>query len=189
MAMITKTVELDSITVSVKRQPNALMLDKLLTLEPKLQRARELMAKGHFQLALEALPGASREIEVRNVSAVCLLRMQRYAPAIDILRTIALNSKTNQLREDAPDHIRINLAVALFFGGCPAGGLEAIQEINREDDPSIKMLRECVGRWVSEMSFFQRLDWRLNRIAPKRRPEPPSQPLGLCLWDLACLST
>lgn len=185
MAILSKSVESASNIPSVSRQQNSQAVEKLLKLEPKLQQARELMAKGQYQLALGVLPTASRDIEVRNACAVCLLRTHRYEQAIDMLRTVALNSKTNRVREDVPDHVRINFAIALFFGGQPAGGLEALLEINREEDPSVIMLREHARKWVAEMSFFRRLDWRLNRVAPKQRPVPPTEPVGMCIWDLA----
>ncbi len=143
------------------------------------------MAKGEYQLALGVLPAANQDIEVRNICAVCLMRMNRFKEAIGLLRTVTLNTQINRVREDVADHIRINFAIALFFGGQPAGGLEALQEIDRENDSSVIMLREQTRRWVSQMTFWRRLDWRMSRIAPRTLPVPPDAPLGKCFWDVA----
>lgn len=142
------------------------------------------MQKGDYQQALSALPNDNRNIEVRNTCAVCFMRMHRFKEAMDVLRTVALNSAINVVRNDVPDHVRINFAIALFYGGQPAGGLEALQEIRRESDPCVIMLREQARQWVASMGFFRRLDWRMNRVAPKTMPVPPAEPLGRCIWDV-----
>lgn len=153
-------------------------------LEHKLLHARQLMAKGEYQKALIALPSPNRDLEVRNVCAVCLMRMNRFEESIDLLRTVSINSNINRMREDVPLHIRINFATSLYFGGRPAGGLEALQEIRCDDHPAVKLVYEHARLWVAQMSFIRRLDWRLNGIAPKQLPSPPSQPVGICIWDL-----
>ncbi|HBJ35334.1 MAG TPA: hypothetical protein DDZ51_11395 [Planctomycetaceae bacterium] len=169
-------------SVTFKSQPNPTeIIDKL---EPKLQHARQLMAKGDYQKALTTLPSSNRDLEVRNVCAVCLMRMNRFEEAIDLLRPVTVNSSIHKMREDVPIHIRINFATALYFGGRPAGGLEALQEIGCEDHSAVKLVREHARHWVAQMSFIRRIDWRLNGIAPKKLPAPPSQSIGICVWEL-----
>lgn len=184
MAFPSKPVASVSIATPVtsKSQPNPTEI--AYKLEPKLQHARQLMAKGEYQKALTTLPSSNRDLEVRNVCAVCLMRMNRFEEAIDLLRPVAINSSINKMREDVPIHIRINFATALYFGGRPAGGLEALQEIKCEDHPSVKLVREHARNWVAQMSFLRRLDWRFNGIAPKQLPSPPNQAVGICIWDL-----
>jgi len=184
MALITKPIQSVSIasTVATKTQPTPTEI--AFKLEPKLLHARQLMDRGEFQKALTSLPASNRDLEVRNVCAVCLMRMNRFEEAIDLLRTVSINSSINRLRDDVPVHIRINFATSLYFGGRPAGGLEALQELRCDDHPAVKLVREHARGWVAQMSFIRRLDWKLNGIAPKQLPTPPSQPLGICIWDL-----
>jgi len=185
MPIVSKTSEVKLQPLSPENLGKTASKGKILKLEPKFDHARELLNRGEYQLALGVLPAANSDLEVRNICAVCFIRLHRFAEAIDLLRTVALNAKINQVRTDVPDHIRVNFAIALFFGGQPAGGLEALREIDREQDPSVVMLREQARKWVASMSFFRRLDWRLNGVAPKVLPIPPNEPMGKCIWDLA----
>ena len=72
------------------------------------------------------------------------MRMGKFAQAIVPLRSIALNTSTFHLRPEIPEHIKINFAIALFFGGEPAGGLDALADISREDDPQVQSAL-CAG--------------------------------------------
>jgi hypothetical protein len=184
MAFITKPVQSVSITNAVASKPHPNPTELAFRLEPKLLHAKQLMDKREFQKALTLLPSSNRDLEVRNVCAVCLMRMNRFEESIDLLRTVSINSSINRLRDDVPLHIKINFATSLYFGGRPAGGLEALQELQCDDHPAIKLVRDHANDWVAQMSFIRRLDWRLNGIAPKQLPAPPNQPVGICIWDL-----
>ncbi len=180
MAFITKPIPSVSIASQTLQPP----MEIAYKLEPKLQQARQLMAKGEYQKALTSLPSSNRDLEVRNVCAVCLMRMSRFEEAVDLLRPVTINSNINKMREDVPMHIRLNFATALYFGGRPAGGLEALQEARCEDHPAVKLVREHARNWVAQMSFIRRLDWRLNGIAPKQLPSPPNFVVGICIWGI-----
>lgn len=184
MAFTSKPIASVSITNTITSKAQHTAAEIAYKLEPKLLHARQLMSKGEYQKALSALPSSNRDLEVRNVCAVCLMRMNRFEEAIDLLRTVSINSNINRLRDDVPLHVRINFATSLYFGGRPAGGLEALQEIKHDDHPAVKLVREHARKWVAQMSFIRRLDWRLNGIAPKQLPGPPSQTVGICIWDL-----
>lgn len=144
MAIITNTSDIKNNQLATSLRPHSSGDNKAVKLDPKLHQARELISRGEYQRALAVLPAASRHLEVRNTCAVCFIRMHRFKDAIDLLRTVSLNTRTNEVRNDVPDHIRINFAIALFYGGQPSGALDAIREIDREQDPSIVMLREQV---------------------------------------------
>lgn len=154
-------------------------------LDPKLRLVKSLTDKGEYDRALEALSKNSTDPEVLNCRGVCLLRMHEFAKAISPLRMVALNPSTFHLKENVAMHIKINLAIALFFGGEPGGGLDTLAEIkNSENDPEVLMIHRHTKRWVQEMNLFRRLDWYLNRIAPKKGPVPPVEPIGRFLWDI-----
>jgi len=185
MAFIAKSADQNLKSVHTHAVQAAREVENRFKLEPRLRRAQQLMFEGEYARALAALPEVHRDLEIRNVAAVCMIRLGRFKDAIDLLRTVTVNSNINRMRDDVPPHIRINFAIALFYGGQPAGGLEALYEVGRDDDPSVIMLREHARRWVAGMSFLRRLDWRFNGIAPKTLPVPPAEPLGRCFWDLA----
>ncbi len=52
------------------------------------------------------------------------MRLGQFEQAIPLLRAIALNNSSQTTSDRVPQHIRVNYATALFFGGQPAGGLE-----------------------------------------------------------------
>ncbi len=154
-------------------------------LDPKLQRIRDAAAKGDYQRALEMLAADSYDLEIRNCRAVCLIRLQRFEQAYGVLRPLIVNSVSQTVRAEAPDHIKINFAIALFYGGLPSGAMDVLLETNREDDPAVQKLREATKEWVAGMGFLRRLDWKVNRIAPKTQPTVPQETMGRFSWEVA----
>lgn len=154
-------------------------------LDPRLKVVKSFADKGDYERALSAIPANNMEPEIQNCRAVCFMRLNRFSQAIGPLRMAALNTSTVHLRDGTPNHIKINFAFALFFGGEPAGGLKTLGEIRMEDDTEVKKLRAYAKSWASDMSFFRRIDWQLNGVAPKHGPPPPAGPVGRFVWELA----
>lgn len=141
--------------------------------------------RDEYARALEAIPAHSSDQELVNCRAVCLMRLRNFEKAIGLLRGVVLNKSTVRLRPEIADHIKINFAIALFYGGEPAGAMEALSEIRLESDPGVKLLRAEEKSWTAQMNLFRRLDWYLNRIAPKLQPQPPVESVGRFIWDVA----
>ncbi len=183
MAILNKAVQQ---SVSPITETNA-VTQKMGTvpLDPKLSRVKEVTAKGDYQHALEMLTSQSQALEYRNSRAVCLIRLHRFEEAIGVLRTQVLDPVTLIVRSEIPTHVKVNFAIALFYGGMPAGAFDVLNEIRCEEDPSVQQLRNAVNEWVSGMSFLRKLDWKLNRIAPKTLPTVPQSKLGQFIWDVA----
>jgi len=155
-----------------------------IQLDPRLKQVKLLTDQGAYEQAFRAIPTSNSDLEILNTRAVCMMRMGKFAPAITLLRSVALNTSTFHLRSEIPHHLKINYATALFFGGEPAGGIDALADIQREDDPQVKMLRQQCKIWVKGMSMWRRLDWYLNRIAPNFGPPLPESPVGCFTWEL-----
>lgn len=158
---------------------------RAMSLDSRLAKAHGLAVKGQYVEAIRALPADSRDPETKNTIAVCLMRLGQFEQAIPLLRAIALNNALQTTNGRVPQHIRMNYASALFFGGQPAGGLEVLAEVNSPDDPSVWLIRDSAKEWISQMSFLRKIDWMLNRIAPKNRPVPVRTPVGQFIWELA----
>lgn len=154
-------------------------------LDAKLAQAREFISRGDYAGALRILPADSKNAEIKNAAAVCLIRLGQFEKAIAVLRSVALNSAFQTVREETPEHIRINYAIALVFGGRPAGGLDVLNGVGSAEHRSVRIVHEAIRVWVSEMSFFRKIDWKLNRIAPANPPAPPIEKLGEFIWDVA----
>ncbi len=175
----------NNITADSKNTSQPLPNNELpFKLDSRLKQVKTLIDRGDLQGAFNAVPNNSSDVEVLNCRAVCLMRMNKFSLAIAPLRSIALNTSTFHLRPEIPQHIRINYAIALFFGGEPSGGLDALADIQREDDPQVKMIRAQAKAWSASMNWLQRFDWYVNRIAPKALPKPPSDAVGYLAWEL-----
>lgn len=154
-------------------------------LDPKLRAVKELTDRGEYARALEVLSNNTNDPEMLHCRGVCLLRLREFKQAISPLRLAALNPSTFHVHEHVANHIKINFAIALFFGGEPVGGLETLAEVKHEEkNPSVLMIHRQTNLWVKEMSLFRRLDWYLNRIAPNKGPAPPVERLGQFAWEL-----
>ena len=157
-------------------------------LDPKLRLVKNLTDKEEFKRALEALSKNTMDPELLNCRGVCLLRLREFPQAISPFRMAALNPSTFHVHAHVANHIKINFAIALFFGGEPKGGLEALAEVKHsENDPSVLMLHRQTKLWVRDMSLFRRLDWYLNRVAPKKGPTPPIERIGRFVWELEAI--
>jgi hypothetical protein len=154
-------------------------------LSEKLLLVKGAAASGDYTRAILVLPADNREPEFLNCRAVCLLRMHRFEEAVDLLRGVVLSPGTVILRSGVPRHYAVNFAIALFYGGRPAGAIDILDELNSEQDESVRKFRQSIDEWVRSMSFFARLDWKLNRIPPKKLPTVPAFGLGQFTWDLA----
>lgn len=150
----------------------------------RLKQVKSLTDQGDYQQAFRTIPTHNTDLEILNTRAVCMMRMGQFAPAITLLRSVTLNTSTFHLRSEVPLHVKVNYACALFFGGEPAGGLDALADIQREDDPQVKMLRQQCQVWVSNMNLWRRLDWYFNRVAPKVGPPLPNSAVGYFVWEL-----
>ena len=57
-----------------------------------MAKANRLVTGGQYQAALDLLNSAGRSPQVLNLRGVCLLRMNRYAEAIQLYRSLVLNA-------------------------------------------------------------------------------------------------
>lgn len=145
----------------------------------KMSMAYQYFDKQEYQKAFDLLSSSGCDIEEQNMRAVCMMRLNRFEEAYKLLRPVAFRSNVGLPREGVPLHVWINLATSLYFGGRPAGALEILADARCEDHPAVQLVRQHHRRWVAEMSFLRRLDWRLNRVAPKQLPKPPNVPVGI----------
>jgi hypothetical protein len=154
-------------------------------MDPTLHLVKKLTDKGEYARALDVLSKYTTNPETLNSRGVCLLRMHKFAEAIGPFRMAALNMGSMQVHEHIASHIKINFAIALFFGGFPAGGLDTLSEFKHsENDPGVSMLRKQAELWEQSMSPWRRFYWRVTRIAPAKAPPTPKDPIGRFVWDL-----
>jgi hypothetical protein len=135
-----------------------------------LRRAMRHAVAGEYQKTLDLLRSDGRNARVRNTRAVCLMRLGRHEEAIRVLRELVMTPGSTWMRAEAPTVHKINFATALLLGGHPNGCLDMLAEIKEPKHPSIVRLQAAVGRWVSSLSLWQKLNWWVYGIVPAKRP-------------------
>ena len=183
MAILAPKNDPKSIQPTASHSLPNLAADPLRTADSKFQQVRNWADKGDYKRALQTLPADSRDAEIRNCRAVCLIRLHQFEAAVDLLRADVLNAGTMAVKQNVAEHIKINFATALLFGGYPAGAMDVLSELNDESHPDVQVLRTATRQWAAQMNWLRRLDWRFNRVAPKTRPLAPPQPLGRFCWE------
>lgn len=139
-------------------------------LDLMLRRAMRQVACGNYEKALDMLHSDGRDARVRNARGVCLMRMGCYEAAIRVLRELVMKPGCTWMRPEVPTIYKINFATALLLGGHPNGCLDMLAEIKEPTHPSIVRLQAAVDRWVSSLSFWQKLNWWVYGIVPAKRP-------------------
>lgn len=135
-------------------------------------RVIESIQNQKYADACAALRALSPSPMVSETLSVCLMRSGRTEEALVILRSLALSPGTTTLRKTASDLTRLNFAMALTMKGLPSGGVEILSELRDRDSVPAVRLRGAISNWMDGLSFWRRLDWRLNRIDPPNTVVP-----------------
>jgi hypothetical protein len=110
-----------------------------------------------------------------NARATCLLRLEQYQDAVDLLRGLVLGTGGVTYRQDVPAVFQANFATALLAVGNLSGCLSMLKNIKDQQHPAIQELRAVIDQWNRNLSLWQKLRWRLGG-----EPAPPALdfPLG-----------
>ncbi|MCA9145604.1 MAG: hypothetical protein H6823_06850 [Planctomycetaceae bacterium] len=126
-----------------------------------------LIAKGDYENAYGLLKHeGSREPLMVNAKGVCLLRLGRYVEAADLFRNMVLAPGCMWIRKESPTCYKLNFATALLLAGHPSGCRDILAEINDDTNPTVIALRDTIKRWVSGLSFWQKVNWWTGKIEP-----------------------
>jgi hypothetical protein len=137
-----------------------------------LDQVKSLLDAGKPHEALKLLSRDGSEW-ARNARAVCYLRLGDAQAAVDMLRGLVVSGHIN-LRHDAPLIFKTNFATALFLSGNIDGGASLLHDLRNERHDSVQKLRAAVEKWKSNMSFWEKLRWRLGgKSAPFSLDYPP----------------
>jgi hypothetical protein len=134
------------------------------------QRLVELVARGDYDRAIQFLHATGKGSASQHDKAVCLMRLGRFAEAVEILRKLVLNHDCVWMRPDVPLVYKTNFATALLLGGHPAGCRSLLGELDDGTIPAVIKMREILSNWEKTMNFWQRLNWRWMGIEPENKP-------------------
>ncbi len=108
----------------------------------------------------------------RSCLGVCAMRIGKNDEAIQIFRGLSLSPGTTMVRGDADDVLLINYSTALLLGNLPSGALDVLGELKDRNAPAADQIRSAINGWVRGLSFWRRLDWKLNHIEPRNCSVP-----------------
>lgn len=131
-----------------------------------LQSIRTAITQEDYLAAISLLRQAGDDREIRNMLAVCLMRAGQARDAVQIYRQLVLVQGCTWIRPEIPDSYKRNYATALMLSGYPNGALEILRETDDVDDLVAVRIRVAIQNWVKTLSFWRRLDWKINRIEP-----------------------
>jgi hypothetical protein len=142
------------------------------SIHPALQRAWGLIQKSDYAGAAALLAAAGRDPQVRNTLGVCLMRMGSVDKAVDVFRSFVLMPGTALERREVSNASKRNFATALLMKGFPSGTLSVLAEIHEPDHPMAVRLYSAITQWEKSLSWFRRLDWKLNGVEPRNCQVP-----------------
>lgn len=146
--------------------------DSTPLMNPALQRAWGLIQKSDYAGAAALLAAAGRDPHVRNTLGVCLMRMGSVDKAVDVYRSFVLMPGTVLERREVSNASKRNFATALLMKGFPSGALSVLAAIHDPDHPMAVRLYSAITRWEKSLSWFRRLDWKLNGVEPSNCQVP-----------------
>ncbi|OYP34158.1 hypothetical protein [Rhodopirellula sp. MGV] len=129
-------------------------------------RVIQAIAAGDYATACDALQAMSCTPKQRDVLGVCFIRAGRFQSAVELYKSMCLLHNTTMLRPGIEDSVKINYATAVLLAGRPSGALEILADVVNHSNDEELVLRTAIKEWERSLSFWQRLDWRLNRIQP-----------------------
>ena len=141
--------------------------DSPLTVPPAMRQANSLIQKNDYAGAVNLLASAGRDPQVRNALGVCLMRSGRIDQAVEVFRSFVLMPGSVMERPDVSNACKRNFATALLMKGFPSGALTVLAETREPEDIMEMRLRSAIKQWEKSLSWFRRLDWKMNGIEPR----------------------
>ncbi|WP_182868280.1 hypothetical protein [Stieleria mannarensis] len=129
-------------------------------------RISQQIQNGNYAAAYDALRTMPRSPGNLSCLGVLAMRIGHTDEAIRIFRGMVLCPGTTICRRDADDTLLINYATALLLGNLPSGAIDVLGNLNNRDALPAIQIRSAIKRWASGLSFWRRLDWKLNHIEP-----------------------
>lgn len=132
-----------------------------------LDRVEQQLNGGHPRKAMElVLHNSDTSPWIKNALGVCQLRLQHPKAAVDLFRSLAVESGVF-FRKSAPAIFKSNFATALLLSENLNGFLRAMDDLDDVEHPEFVRLRAAIARWYGEMGLWERLCWNVFGIVPR----------------------
>jgi hypothetical protein len=138
---------------------------------------KKLIDENQNNKALEILNHISdKSIWSQNAHAVCLMRLNSFKAAIQVLTPVVFLSNSIAINSEVPDKVKLNLAEAMLLFGNVAGAAQLISAC-KDDCQSRNKLEIAIKRWKKSQSICSRLMILLG-ILPLDKPIAVEPPFG-----------
>ncbi len=94
------------------------------------------------------------------------MRLPSVEAAVAVFRSFVIKPGTVNLRPEISGICKRNFATALLMKGIPSGALSVLREMNEPNNPMTLTLYSVIRKWERSLTWWQRLDWKINRIEP-----------------------
>ena len=132
---------------------------------PVLGQVERLLEAGDAESALALFPPSGADDPLlENARGVCLMRLGRFAAAVDLYRALLVEDDTVFLNLDRPTHFITNYATALLLEQNVAGCLSTLEELKQEENPMVRVLRGAIRQWRRELGWWGRLLLALSGV-------------------------
>lgn len=130
------------------------------------QKAWSLIQRNDYSTAANLLASAGHDIHVRNALGVCMMRSGKVDQAVDLFRSFVLMPGSLIERPEVSNACKRNFATALLMKGLPSGAMSVLAETHDHEHMVAVRLYAAVKQWEQSLSWFRRLDWKLNGVEP-----------------------
>lgn len=136
------------------------------TSNPAVQKAWVQIQKNDYMAAANLLASAGRDAQVLNTLGVCLMRLGKVDQAVDVFRSFVLMPGSVIERPEVSNACKRNFATALLMKGLPSSALSVLADTHDPDHLMAVRLYAGIIKWEQSLSWFRRLDWKINGCEP-----------------------
>ena len=143
------------------------MTTGMLTSQGLIVAVDRRLAEGRRDDALHLLRTFKAEsLEMRNAYGVGLMRAGEFNTAIDVFRSLVLDSSGVCVKPDVPDTVLVNYATALLLARNVTGCVEALKDVRVQNHAGVIRLLSAINEWKKQMSWWRRAWLRLSGVSP-----------------------
>lgn len=132
------------------------MTVKTSSIQDRLVIVRQYLQSGNPEKALQMLDREAKQADLDLARGVCLMRLNRVDPAIDVLREIVFG-RFLAIPATTPPLYKANYLTALLMKGFTQMALEIESTLKDDDHPYIAKLKGAVAEWKRSLPIHQRL--------------------------------
>jgi hypothetical protein len=147
------------------------------TNQEKLSAVETLLKSGKPEKALQTIDQETHDPDLLNARGVCLLRLNKVKPAMDIFKRIVFQNFISIPPNTPPLYIA-NYLTALLMDGATQTALDLENYLNGSDHSYVTQLKQTMQNWKQALPWHQRILCGMN-LYPNKPLALPFEPGGI----------